>query len=112
MYKCTGNQEARDALHGRAAGATVLLRGGDYTLIKPFVLSAVDCGTPGYPVTYASFPGEHAKLIGGIEIPSTSFHPSKMSVLFVCLSCMLYSFGCFVFDPDIIFARLQAVLQA
>ena len=71
-------QEARAALRGRAAGATILLRGGDYVLHEPFVLSAVDSGTPGHPVTYASFPGERAQLIGGVEILSDAFRPSKM----------------------------------
>ena len=49
------------ALHGRAAGTTVLLRGGDYPILgAPVTLNSSDSGAPGNPVTYASFPGERA----------------------------------------------------
>ena len=43
---------AKRYLHGRAAGATVVLRGGDYLLTEPFVLEAADGGAHGRPVVY------------------------------------------------------------
>ena len=68
---------AARSLRGKAAGATVLLRGGDYVLREPFVLSgAADGGAAGSPVTYASHPGERARLLGGIEVPAEAFHPA------------------------------------
>jgi hypothetical protein len=67
---------ARRSLSGEAAGATVLLRGGDYQLREPFVLAGpADGGAPGEPVTYASYPGERARLLGGVEVPPSAFRP-------------------------------------
>lgn len=55
----------------------VLLRGGDYALAAAngFVLGDGDGGAPGLPVTYASFPGERARLHGAIPIPMAAFGP-------------------------------------
>eukprot|EP01051_Picozoa_sp_SAG22_P027218 SAG22_NODE_8999_length_615_cov_1.195736_1_plen_183_part_10 len=57
---------ARDALRQmQAAGATVLLHGGDYFLPEPFVLTGADSGAPDQPVTYMSRPGDRARLTAG-----------------------------------------------
>ena len=66
---------ARRSLSGKAAGVTVTLRGGDYHVSTPFVLTGADSGRPGAPVTYQSFPGERARLTGGVEIPRSLFSP-------------------------------------
>jgi hypothetical protein len=71
--------DAVTALRGKAAGASVLLRGGDYHLASPFVMTATDGGASGRPVTYQSFPGESARLVGGIEIPAAAFKPASVS---------------------------------
>ena len=57
--------DAITALRGKAAGATVLLRGGDYHISSPVVLTAADGGSPGAPVMYRSYPGEQVRLLGG-----------------------------------------------
>ena len=44
---------------------TVFLRGGTYELREPIIFTPADSGTSNAPVTYASFPGEHAILSGG-----------------------------------------------
>lgn len=66
-------EAARKALAGRAAGATVLLRGGDYHLTEPFVMEPADGGTESKPVVYASFPGERARIFGATELPAAGF---------------------------------------
>lgn len=66
---------ARRSLSGAAAGVTVMLRGGDYHVSSPFVLTGADGGQPGAPVTYQSFPGERACITGGIEVPASLFSP-------------------------------------
>lgn len=66
---------ARRSLSGKAAGATVMLRGGDYYLSSPFVLTGVDSGRPGAPVTYQSYSGERARITGAAEIPGSLFSP-------------------------------------
>ena len=63
------------AIRGHAAGTTVLLHGGDYLLSDPLVLTAADGGVAGRPVTYASAPGERARLVGGVELKTDAFHP-------------------------------------
>ena len=67
---------AKRYLHGRAAGATVVLRGGDYLLTEPFVLEAADGGAHGRPVVYQAYVGENPRLLGGLEIPASAFHAS------------------------------------
>ena len=69
--------DARDHLRldGSAAGTAVVLRGGDYFLREPFVLSEMDGGEPGRPVEYRSFPGERARLLGGLPVPVDAFVP-------------------------------------
>ena len=67
---------ARNELRGRAAGATVLLRGGDYLLRGPFILTNDDGGASNRPVTYASYPGERARLTGGLSVPHRAFKPA------------------------------------
>jgi len=43
--------------HGAATGATVLIRGGFYSLASPLTFSAEDSGTTVAPVVYAAYPG-------------------------------------------------------
>lgn len=56
-------------------GVTVYLRGGDYILDKSFEVGAADSGTDGNPVTYASYPGEVARITGGTKLPYSEFKP-------------------------------------
>ena len=71
---------ARDHLRLRPpsdrAGTSVILRGGQYYINETFQLNVNDSGLPGHPVTYLSFPGEEARLTGGIEIPYSAFRPA------------------------------------
>lgn len=81
-------QTAVRALRGRAAGATVLLEGGDYFLSEPLVLTAADGGSQAHPVTYRSLHHSSssdstsppdttgaARLLGGVEVPWQAFKP-------------------------------------
>ena len=65
------------AVRGRAAGVSVVLRGGDYVLSDPLVLTDADSGAAGRPVTYVSAPGERARLLGGVELPAQLFRAVK-----------------------------------
>jgi hypothetical protein len=67
---------AVQALRGQAAGATVLLAGGDYFLERPLVLTAADGGTRDSPVTYRSSSGTRARLLGAVEVPAAAFRPA------------------------------------
>lgn len=54
-------------------GAMVIVRGGVYSLEKPFELGPEDSGTEAAPIVYVSFPGEEVRLVGGKTI--TGFAP-------------------------------------
>ncbi len=56
-------------------GITVYLRGGDYEIEQSFALSAEDSGTENAPVTYASYPGETARLTGSKKLSYEQFEP-------------------------------------
>ena len=62
-------------VRGHAAGVSVVLRGGDYLLPQPLVLTAADSGAAGRPVTYMSAPEERARLLGAVELPAELFSP-------------------------------------
>ncbi len=47
---------------------SVLIRGGDYFLAEPLVLTPEDSGTADCPVTYAAFKGETPRITGGQPI--------------------------------------------
>jgi len=61
---------ARDAIRRieRLKPVNVIVRGGAYRLMKPFVLKPEDSGTARGPITYAAYPGETPVLSGGREI--------------------------------------------
>ncbi len=54
-------------------GMTVYLRGGEYRLDKSLELGAGDSGTEEAPVVYASYPGETARITGGVKLPYSEF---------------------------------------
>ena len=54
-------------------GITVYLRGGDYEMDKSLVFGASDSGSDGKPVTYASYPGEVARLTGTKKLEYEAF---------------------------------------
>lgn len=54
-------------------GITVYLRGGDYELDNSLVFNASDSGIDGKPVTYASYPGEVARLTGTKKLKYEAF---------------------------------------
>ncbi|MCE5278098.1 MAG: right-handed parallel beta-helix repeat-containing protein [Planctomycetaceae bacterium] len=56
-------------------GTCVFLRGGIYCLGESFSLTADDSGTADAPVTYRSYEGETARLVGGVVIPPAAFKP-------------------------------------
>lgn len=73
---------ARDAIRThRAEGTlpdgpvTVYLREGSYYRTQSFELGAEDSGTADSPITYASYPGETARLTGGLELDRDDFTP-------------------------------------
>lgn len=71
---------ARDAIRDlRADGdlpegpVTVYLREGSYERTHSFALEEQDSGTASAPITYASYPGETARLTGGLELERADF---------------------------------------
>ncbi len=74
-------EAARDAIRDlRAdgqdtAGATVYLREGAYPRSSSFELGEQDSGTAEAPIVYRSYPGETARLTGGVELDKDAFVP-------------------------------------
>lgn len=75
-------EKARDTVRGIIAsgtypkeGITVYLRGGDYRLTKSLEFGAEDSGTDEAPVVYTSYPGEIARITGGVKLPYSAFGP-------------------------------------
>jgi hypothetical protein len=73
-------ERARDALRALRAtgplpdgGAVVWLRNGLYLRQTGFVIEAQDSGTAAGPIKFRGYPGEQARLIGGISIPAAEF---------------------------------------
>jgi len=71
---------ARDALRDfRVAqglpkgGARIWLRGGTYALTETLRLDLRDAGRPDAPVVFQAYPGEEARLSGGVEVPAEAF---------------------------------------
>lgn len=60
-------ERARNAVRAlpQRDAVTVYLRGGIYERAAGFALEAEDAGTDDAPITYRSYPGETARLIGG-----------------------------------------------
>ncbi|WP_216648815.1 Ig-like domain-containing protein [Agromyces agglutinans] len=58
-----------------AGGVTVYLREGTYARSATFELGAQDSGTAEAPITYRSYPGETARLTGGLELDRDGFAP-------------------------------------
>jgi hypothetical protein len=54
-------------------GVTVYLRGGTYARTGTLTLAAADSGQSGKPVTWQSYPGETARLVGGVILPAGSW---------------------------------------
>jgi parallel beta-helix repeat protein len=54
-----------------AGGVTVFLRGGTHVRTSTFALTKEDSGRPGSPITYCSFPGEKAVVIGGVRLDAS-----------------------------------------
>ncbi len=76
---------ARDYVRAHRAGATapiqVCLRGGTYQIQHTFTLGPEDSGTATAPVTYTSYPGEHAIVSGGVQIhPNWSVYSGEIQV--------------------------------
>jgi hypothetical protein len=72
---------AREAVRALAAaglpdgGVVVWLREGVYPLVETFTLGAADAGLAGKPVAYRGYPGEHARLVGGVALDPQAFVP-------------------------------------
>jgi hypothetical protein len=56
-----------------AGGVVVWLRGGVYTRTASFALTSEDSGSATSPVVYRGYPGETARLVGGVQIPASAF---------------------------------------
>jgi hypothetical protein len=54
-----------------SGGVTVFLRGGTHVRTSTFAMTKEDSGRPDSPVTYSSFPGEKAVLIGGVRLDAS-----------------------------------------
>ncbi len=68
-------ERARDAIRALKkqgglpdGGVTVWLRGGTYTQLTPFELTAEDSGTPQSPITYSAYRNEQVRLVGGKRV--------------------------------------------
>ena len=75
-------ERARDAIRALKkqgglpeGGVTVWLRGGTYTQLTPFELTAEDSGTPQSPITYSAYRNEQVRLVGGKRV--TGWQPVK-----------------------------------
>ena len=71
---------ARDAVRDSRtprSRATVYLRGGEYNVRKPLVLSFADSGTAGAPVTYRAWKDETPVLTGGFAIPPAAWQTGQ-----------------------------------
>ncbi|MCL6473696.1 MAG: right-handed parallel beta-helix repeat-containing protein [Firmicutes bacterium] len=75
-------ERARDAIRALKkqgglpdSGVTVWLRGGTYTQLTPFELTAEDSGTPQSPITYSAYRNEQVRLVGGKRV--TGWQPVK-----------------------------------
>ena len=56
-------------------GITVYLRGGEYDITGSLELAYEDSGTEDCQVTWASYPGETARLTGSVALPHDAFEP-------------------------------------
>ena len=56
-----------------AGGVVVWLRGGTYSRQATFALTAADSGTASAPVVYRGYPGETARVTGGVSLPASAF---------------------------------------
>ncbi|HEV7300715.1 MAG TPA: hypothetical protein VGN72_15220 [Tepidisphaeraceae bacterium] len=77
-------QRARDAVRGLVAGGLeddvkVLLRGGTYALPQGLSLTQLDSGTAEHSITWASFDGEVARLVGGVRLTDWRPHAGEIS---------------------------------
>jgi len=68
-------ERARDAIRALKkqgglpdGGVIVWLRGGTYTQLTPFELTAEDSGTPQSPITYSAYRNEQVRLVGGKRV--------------------------------------------
>jgi hypothetical protein len=52
-------------------GVTVFLRGGTYGRTATFALTKADSGTAESPITYCSFPGDQASVVGGVRLDAS-----------------------------------------
>jgi len=75
-------ERARDAIRALKkqgglpdGGVIVWLRGGTYTQLTPFDLTAEDSGTPQSPITYSAYRNEQVRLVGGKRV--TGWQPVK-----------------------------------
>ena len=64
---------ARDAVRelvarGLEKDVTVLIREGTYYLRDGIVFEGVDSGTEEFSISYMAYPGERARLVGGVEV--------------------------------------------
>ena len=57
-----------------SAGQTGCLRAGEYTDSDEYVLRFGRAGTPGAPISVRSYPGERARLVGIVHVPSSADH--------------------------------------
>ncbi len=58
-----------------AAGVTVCIRAGVYSMTKTFELTAEDSGAADAPILYRAFEGEEVRLLGGKQV--TGFKPIR-----------------------------------
>jgi hypothetical protein len=57
-----------------SGGVVVWLRGGVYARTASFALTSADGGQAGAPVVYRGYPGETARLVGGVTLDASAFH--------------------------------------
>ncbi len=62
-------------------GAVVYFRGGTYQLLEQTIFGAEDSGEENAPIVYRGYPGEDAKLIGGITIPTAGLKKTTDTAL-------------------------------
>ncbi len=79
LQRAQARARALKASTTRDEGVSVLVREGTYYLTEPLLFGPEDSGAPGRPTIYRAYPGERARLVGGVS--ATDFVPHEGEIL-------------------------------
>lgn len=72
-------EKVRSILESSDVRVSVYFRGGDYSITEGLVFDESDSGTADSPVTYAAYPGETVRMLGGIKVDPSLITPSDLA---------------------------------